>query len=397
MADVKALVDFSTEQTSVASGDLLYVADSVNSEVANAISGITPSTNENNGALLFGFGGMIGGSFNPSDLGFLSGRIFGTITNQTMIAVPLFVFMGVVLEKSKVAEKLLDSFSVVFGRFPGGLGLSVTFVGMLMAASTGIVGATVVTMGLMSLPTMLRHGYDPKLATGAIAATGTLGQIIPPSIALVLLGDVLSSAYQQAQLNMGIFSPDTVSVGDLFAGALFPGLVLVAMYMVYVATTALLQPARAPRVAPEALSAGERVSLGKTLAQGLFPPLLLIIAVLGSIMGGIATPTEASGVGALGAYLAGGEVTSTIRKGIIDADVMEGNPELMVYGMLSALLAAGTWLMIASVKGWPVSTTHSIVGANLGYRCAPPSASTRNLRELPLATVSGRSSASRNA
>jgi len=220
-----------------------------------------------------------------------------------MIAVPLFVFMGVVLEKSKVAEKLLDSFSVVFGRFPGGLGLSVTFVGMLMAASTGIVGATVVTMGLMSLPTMLRHGYDPKLATGAIAATGTLGQIIPPSIALVLLGDVLSSAYQQAQLNMGIFSPDTVSVGDLFAGALFPGLVLVAMYMIYVALTALLQPARAPRVAPEVLSAGESVSLGKTLAQGLFPPLLLIIAVLGSIMGGIATPTEASGVGALGALL----------------------------------------------------------------------------------------------
>ncbi len=273
-------------------------------------------------ALLFGFGGMIGGSFNPSDLGFLSGRIFGTITNQTMIAVPLFVFMGVVLEKSKVAEKLLDSFSLVFGRFPGGLGLSVTFVGMLMAASTGIVGATVVTMGLMSLPTMLRHGYDPKLATGAIAATGTLGQIIPPSIALVLLGDVLSSAYQQAQLTMGIFSPDTVSVGDLFAGALFPGLVLVALYMIYVATTALLQPARAPRVAPEALGAGGSVSLGRTLGQGLFPPLLLIIAVLGSIMGGIATPTEASGVGALGALLlalAQGQLSKQTLGEIVDS------------------------------------------------------------------------------
>src|SRR5210317_1999397 len=186
-------------------------------------------------ALLFGFGGMLGGSFNPGDLGFLSGRIFGTITNQTMIAVPLFVFMGVVLEKSKVAEKLLDSFSVVFGRFPGGLGLSVTIVGMLLAASTGIVGATVVTMGLLSLPTMLRHGYDPRIASGVICASGTLGQIIPPSIVLVLLGDVLSSAYQQAQLDMGIYATDTVSVGDLFIGALIPGLLLVALYLAWLA------------------------------------------------------------------------------------------------------------------------------------------------------------------
>ena len=252
-------------------------------------------------ALLFAFGGIAAGIFDAGDIGFLSGRIFGTITNQTLIAVPLFVLMGVILEKSRVAERLLDSFSLVFGRLPGGLGLSVTFVGMLMAASTGIVGATVVTMGLMSLPTMLRHGYDTRLATGTIAATGTLGQIIPPSIALVLLGDVLSSAYQQAQLNQGIFSPDTVSVGDLFAGALIPGLVLVVMYMVYVGSVALVQPTRAPNVPFEKLAEGREVHIGRELMAGLIPPLVLIVAVLGSIMGGVATPTEASGVGALGA------------------------------------------------------------------------------------------------
>ena len=254
-------------------------------------------------ALLYGFGGIALGVLSPGDLGFLSGRIFGTITNQTLIAVPLFILMGVILEKSKVAERLLDSFSLVFGRLPGGLGLSVTFVGMLMAASTGIVGATVVTMGLMSLPTMLRHGYDPRLATGTIAATGTLGQIIPPSIALVLLGDVLSSAYQQAQLKQGIFSPDTVSVGDLFAGALIPGLLLVVLYMLYVGGTALLSPERAPVVPSEKLADGREVNVWAEAGRGLVPPLLLIVAVLGSIMGGVATPTEASGVGAFGALL----------------------------------------------------------------------------------------------
>ena len=252
-------------------------------------------------ALLFAFGGIVAGVFDAGDIGFLSGRIFGTITNQTLIAVPLFVLMGVILEKSKVAERLLDAFSLVFGRLPGGLGLSVTFVGMLMAASTGIVGATVVTMGLMSLPTMLRHGYDTRLATGTIAATGTLGQIIPPSIALVLLGDVLSSAYQQAQLNMGIFSPDTVSVGDLFAGALIPGLLLVVFYMLWVGGIAVVKPQVAPTVPFEKLVGDREVNLGRELLAGLIPPLVLIVAVLGSIMGGVATPTEASGVGALGA------------------------------------------------------------------------------------------------
>ncbi len=237
--------------------------------------------------------------FDPAFLEATPSRLYGIMTNETLIAVPLFVFMGVVLERSRVAEDLLDAMAALFGPVRGGLGLSVTAVGMLMAASTGIVGATVVTMGLLSLPTMLRRGYDPALASGTICASGTLGQIIPPSIVLVLLGDVLSAAYQQAQLQMGIFSPRTVSVGDLFMGALLPGLVLVALYMLYVAGVALVRPDAAP-AAPLETRAGLDA---RRLARALFPPLLLIVAVLGSIMGGLATPTEAAAVGAVGAIV----------------------------------------------------------------------------------------------
>ena len=249
-------------------------------------------------ALLFAFLGAAFGVFDLSDLGFLPSRLFGIVTNQTLIAVPLFVLMGVTLERTHIAANLLESLSILLGRLRGGLGMAVTVVGMLLAASTGIVGATVVTMGLLALPTMLRHGYDPRLATGTICATGTLGQIIPPSIALVLLGDVLSSAYSEAQLSQGVFSPKTVSVGDLFAGSLLPGLALVGLYLVYIAVTAWLRPERAPR-RTEATRPGTAVV--RQLAKGLAPPLLLIVAVLGAILGGFATPTEAAGVGALGA------------------------------------------------------------------------------------------------
>ena len=250
-------------------------------------------------ALLFALVGAAFGIFDLRDLGFLPSRLYGIVTNHTLIAVPLFVLMGVTLERTRIAETLLESLSAVMGGIRGGLGIAVTLVGMLMAASTGIVGATVVTMGLLALPTMLRHGYDPKLATGTICATGTLGQIIPPSIALVLLGDVLSGAYQQAQLSLGAFSPKTVSVGDLFAGALLPGLVLVGLYVVYLAVTALLAPRRAPGKAPERRGRGSL----RPLLRGLLPPLILIVAVLGSILGGLATPTEAAGVGAMGAIV----------------------------------------------------------------------------------------------
>ncbi|SDM44188.1 TRAP transporter, DctM subunit [Franzmannia pantelleriensis] len=232
-------------------------------------------------------------------------RLYGIMTNQTLLAVPLFVLMGVLLEKSRVAETLLDAMALLFGALRGGLGISVVLVGMLLAASTGIVGATVVTMGLLSLPTMLKRGYSPALATGTICATGTLGQIIPPSIALVLLGDVLSNAYQQAQLAMGVWSPRTLSVGDLFIGALIPGLILVVAYILYISAVAWLKPETAPPADREALmnELDHRGSIWPLLLKGLVPPVLLIVAVLGSILGGFATPTEASAVGAFGALV----------------------------------------------------------------------------------------------
>lgn len=247
-------------------------------------------------SLAFAAVGIIAGHFDPAFLAALPARIFGTINNDTLIAVPLFILMGVILEKSRIAEQLLGTMSRSFGAFPGGLGIAVVLVGMLLAASTGIVGATVVTMGLLSLPSMLKGGYDPALAAGTICATGTLGQIIPPSIALVLLGDVLSNAYQQAQLNVGIFNPKTVSVGDLFMGALLPGLLLVALYLAYIIGVAHLNPRRAPNVETAPVSAAE-------ILGSLAPPLALISLVLGSILAGAATPTEAAGVGATGALL----------------------------------------------------------------------------------------------
>ena len=199
-------------------------------------------------ALVFAWLGQLAGTFDSAFLDALPNRLYGIMTNVTLIAVPLFVFMGVMLERSRVAENLLGTMAELFGRLRGGLGYSVTLVGMLLAASTGIVGATVVTMGLLSLPSMLRRGYDPRIASGIICASGTLGQIIPPSIVLVLLGDVLSTAYQQAQLDMGIYTPDTVSVGDLFSGALIPGLMLVTLYLLYLAFVAWTRPEAMPAV-----------------------------------------------------------------------------------------------------------------------------------------------------
>lgn len=249
-------------------------------------------------ALLFALIGMVTGYFDPAFLQALPNRLFGIMENGTLIAVPLFVLMGIMLEKSRLAEDLLGSMADLFGGFRSGLGVSVVLVGALLAASTGIVGATVVTMGLMSLPTMLNRGYSSSQATGIIAATGTLGQIIPPSIALVLLGDTLSSAYQQAQLNMGIFTPKTVSIGDLFVGAIVPGLILVVMYISYVVFVA--RPKLDVTLSTTHSQASAR--LVKALAD-LLPPVCLIIAVLGSILAGAATPTEAAGVGAFGAIL----------------------------------------------------------------------------------------------
>ncbi|MCW8092635.1 TRAP transporter large permease [Alteromonas sp. ASW11-130] len=251
-------------------------------------------------SLIFAGLGVYSGTFDSSYLNALPSRLYGILTNQTLIAVPLFIFMGIVLEKSKVAEALLVSMAQLFGRFKSGMAISVVLVGMLLAASTGIVGATVVTMGLLSLPAMLKRGYSPAFASGAICATGTLGQIIPPSIALVLLGDVLSSAYQKAQLSMGIFSPESVSVGDLFVGAIIPGMILVAMYLLYVFSMSFLSKNAMPSSSD--MNTDEPFNVGKLLGS-LLPPLILIFIVLGSILAGFATPTEAAGVGAMGALL----------------------------------------------------------------------------------------------
>ena len=254
---------------------------------------------------------LIGNAFHDFDLRLLGGlpsRYFGVMVNEVLVAVPLFVFMGVMLERAKIAEQLLDTMGLLFGRMRGGLAISVIFVGMLLAASTGIVGATVVTMGLLSLPSMLKAGYDPKLACGTICASGTLGQIIPPSVILVLLGDILQGAYAEAQRATGNWAPAPLSVIDLFAGAFLPGMLLVLLYIGWVLIKAMLDPTSCPAL----VGRGERVDdLSSRVTEALLPPGLLILAVLGSILAGIATPSEAAAVGCVGALFLAARVLPT--------------------------------------------------------------------------------------
>jgi tripartite ATP-independent transporter DctM subunit len=235
-------------------------------------------------------------------LGALPPRIFGIMTNDVLLAIPLFIFMGVMLERSRIAEELLETMGRLFGRLPGGLGVSVIVVGVLLAAAKGVVGATTVTMGLIVLPTMLRHGYDKALAAGTVAATATLAQIFPPATVLVLLGDQLSNSYQAAQLAKGNFAPQTVTVADLFAGAICPAFVLVLLYLLYVVAVAVIKPKKSPAIAADP-AAPVGVAFAARLISVLVAPFALILAVLGSILAGIATPTEAASVGAVGAIL----------------------------------------------------------------------------------------------
>ena len=250
-------------------------------------------------ALLFGFLGDALEVFNFRMIGFFPQRIFGTMINEPLVAVPLFIFMGIMLEKTKIAAGLLQSIGELFGTTKGGLGIGVVIVGMLLAASTGIVGATVVTMGMLSLPSMIKAGYDQKIATGTICAAGTLGQIIPPSIVLVLLATILQGANEEAAMLKGDLAPDPVTAIDLFAGALLPGLMLVVMFIIFIYFYARIFPNSCPPIQTERT----RSEIYKEAFKSIFPPLILIILVLGSILMGIATPTESASVGAIGAAI----------------------------------------------------------------------------------------------
>jgi len=242
------------------------------------------------------------GAMDLALLGALPQRIFGIMGNDVLLAIPLFIFMGVMLERSRIAEELLETMGRLFAALPGGLGIAVTIVGVLLAAAKGIVGATTVTMGLIVLPTMLRHGYDKALAAGTVAATATLAQIFPPATVLILLGDQLSNSYQAAQLAKGNFAPQTVTVADLFAGAILPGLVLVLLYLLYLIAVAVFFPRKSPPLKPDP-AAPQGLALALRLGEVLVAPLALILIVLGSILAGVATPTEAASVGAVGSIL----------------------------------------------------------------------------------------------
>ena len=250
-------------------------------------------------ALFFGFLGDYLDIFNFRMLGFFPQRIFGVMINEPLVAVPLFIFMGIMLEKTKIAAGLLQSIGELFGTTKGGLGIGVVIVGMLLAASTGIVGATVVTMGMLSLPTMLKAGYDQKIATGTICAAGTLGQIIPPSIVLVLLADILQGANEEAALIAGDLAPNPITAIDLFAGAMLPGLMLVVMFIIFIYFYAKIYPDSCPPIK----TTRSRQEIYFEAFKNVLPPLILILLVLGSILLGVATPTESASVGAAGAAI----------------------------------------------------------------------------------------------
>lgn len=304
--------------------DLLMLA----SLVGCILIGFPVSFSISGTAIVFAFLGWLTGNLDFTLLGALGQRIYGLLTNSVLIAIPLFVFMGMVLEKSRIAEELLQTMSRLFGGIRGGLGVSVVIVGALLAASTGIVGATVIAMGLIALPTMLSNNYNPKLASGIVCTAGTLGQIIPPSTLLIILSDVMSNAYQQAQFAQGKFTVETISVGQIFAGALFPGLLLVAIYIAYVLGRAFLIPSDAPAVQ----QLDDRPGRGEIL-RAIVPPIALIVAVLGAILGGIATPTEAASVGAIGAVLMGAN-----RQGVSGGTIM-----IAALALLLLAIAAGVF------------------------------------------------------
>lgn len=288
-----------------------------------------------------------------SDLGLLPSRFMGTINNTMLMAVPLFIYMGIMLEKSGLAESLLETMANLFGRMKGGLAISVIIVGALLAASTGIVGATVVTMGVISLPVMLKRGYKPELATGVIASSGTLGQIIPPSVVLILLADQIGAS------SRGI---SQVDVGTMFKAALLPGFMLVCAYVIYVLIISRLNPDWAPPIPEEEIKAMRGDGFGKRVFKAFFLPFLLIIAVLGSIFNGIASPTEAAAVGAIGATL----LTLLEKKFTLNIlnQVMRQTMHLTAMVFL-ILLGATTFTLVFRVLGGDEYLIHLIMQADL--------------------------------
>ena len=276
-------------------------------------------------AIIFAYIGWLTGQMDITLLGAMGQRVFGLLSNNVLIAIPLFVLMGAILEKSRIAEELLDTMGRLFGQLRGGLGISVVLVGALLAASTGIVGATVVAMGLIALPTMLRAGYDPRVASGIVCTAGTLGQIIPPSTLLIILADVMSNSFQQAQYEQGKFTVEALSVGQFFAAAVLPGLTLVVLYLIYILARGWIRPQDMPP-APADMA---KPDVAEVL-RAIVPPILLIFAVLGAILGGIATPTEAASVGAIGALLMTGH-----KMGLNPRLILLGAGSLLLLGVLA--------------------------------------------------------------
>ena len=332
-------------------------------------------------SLLFAFLGDALGVMNLGLLGAFPPRVFGVMTNEVLIAIPLFVFMGVMLERSRIAEDLLETMGRLFGSLRGGLAISVILVGTLLAAAKGVVGATTVAMGLITLPVMLRHGYDARLAAGTVAATATLAQIMPPATVLVLLGDQLNIAYQAAQLAEGKFAPDTVTVGDLFAGAIVPGLMLVALYLLFQVVVAFARPEACPPIPPDP-DAPKGFALARRVIEVLVAPILLIVVVLGSILGGLASPTEAAAVGAFGALLLTARkvepdrswITSAVAAAVVllillrhVADPRPGGSTLAMLAalVLFAVIALGTLAVIGAVLRARVLTPAVVSTANI--------------------------------
>jgi tripartite ATP-independent transporter DctM subunit len=317
-------------------------------------------------ALTFALLGYLGGAFDPSNLSSLAPRYLGIMLNDVLVAVPLFIFMGMMLERSGIAEQLLVTMGRLFGDLRGGLGISVILVGTVLAASTGIVGATVITMGLLSLPAMLRAGYDPKLATGVICASGTLGQIIPPSTVLIFMGDMLGSMNAKVQMARGNFAPQVVSVGNLFAGAFIPGLMLATIYVLYVVWKAVRDPESCPALV---VTEEERRTLLRDVMVSMVPTLALIVAVLGSILGGFATPTESAAVGAVGAMAlaaARGRFTLANLRAVMDSTAVTTTMVFVillgasVFGLVFRILG-GDKLMEALMTALPGGQVGAIV------------------------------------